>query len=316
MARWSAAAGYADRLTRRNVIVVVTAIVCGLYSTYSGRHVRPDFDQFYGAALALRNGLRPYDAVGPDRWFDLGFSFFYPLPAAVLALPFTLVPVEAARAAFCGLCGGVFALALTFDGRLFRTPALLSFSMLAAVQYGQLSPLLAAGLVYPWLGGMVAVKPTVGAAVVAGQTRRRDVAVALGVGATLTFVSVLVDPRWPIRWMSIAGGTIARPTIFVPGGALLLLAVFRWRQPQARWLFVFSLVPVTSPMYESLPMFMGIRTFRQSLLLALLTHAARWVEALLSPYPDGTFAEWIRASAVCTVCIVYLPALWWILRDE
>ena len=304
------------RTIARCGIVFAAAVCCALYSLYSGRRVRPDFDQFYGSALALRNGLDPYDVVGPGRWFDFDFRFFYPLPAALVAMPFTFATIETARATFAALSGAVAALALTRHNDFSRTPALLSFSMLTAIQYGQLAPFMLAGLAYPWLAGIVAVKPSAGSAVVAGQRNRRDATIALGVASILTIVSLVINPRWPLRWLSIAGDTAARPTVFVPVGFVLLLAALRWRKPAARWLFVFALVPVTSPMYESIPLFMSVRTFRQALILALLTHTARWVEAIASPYPAGTFTQWLRVSAVCTVCLVYVPALVWILREH
>ena len=302
-------------LLSRGGLAALTAALCAAYSVYSGTHVRPDFDQFYGAARALLAGRDVYASVGPGRWFPFDFPFFYPLPAAMVALPFAAMPVVVARAVFSALCGGILALALTRDGTFTRAPALLSFSMLTAIQYGQLAPLLAAGIAYPWLAGIVAVKPSTGLAVLAAQRRRRDVAVALGIAAVLTLASFVVRPAWLPRWLeTVRTSQTLTPMVLRWGGVLLLLSLLRLHVPSARWMSVMAIVPVTSPLYESLPLFMAPLTFRRALILALLTHAAGWL-ALLFGDPGAPFVEGMGRQAVIAIVVVYIPALWWLLRE-
>jgi hypothetical protein len=301
---------------KRSAIVAAAALFSALYSVYYIRVgvglTRPDFDQFWGAGRALVAGLDPYTAVGPGRWFEFHFPLYYPLPAVlVLGLPLAWLPIVAARAVFCACCAGVFALALTRHNDLSRAPALLSMSMLNAIQFGQFAPLFAAAIAYPWLGGLVAAKPTSGLAAVAAQHTRRGVLIATAVALGLTVISLVVMPAWPARWLSIAITNPARPPL-LGVGAVLLLAALRWRRSEARWLLALAVAPITSPLYESLPLFMAPLTFRQALILALLTHFARWV-MFLAP-PPATFVDRIHIDATITITLVYVPALWWLLR--
>ena len=86
----------------------------------------------------------------------------------------------------------------------------------------------------------------------------------------------------------------------------------RWREPIARWLAVIACVPLTSPLYESLPLFMAPWSFRQAILLALLSHAARWLMFLIDP--ARSFASVMGIGATITIMLVYLPAVIWLVR--
>jgi hypothetical protein len=56
-------------------------------------------------------------------------------------------------------------------------------------------------------------------------------------------------------------------------------------------------------MYESLPLFMAALTFRQTLVLALLSHAARWAMFLN-----------VATEQTTAIVVLYLPALYLLLR--
>jgi hypothetical protein len=301
---------------RRWLVVLAAAVFCGGYSLWynsvGGADVRPDFDQFYGAAKALLAGRDPYTSVGPGLWFDFDFPFYYPLPAALIGVPFAWLPIDLARALFAGLGAGVFAFALTRGNDFSRAPALLSGAMLNAIQYGQLSPLLAAGLAYPWLAGLVSVKPSAGLAVVAAQRGWKDLRVCLTVAAALMGISLVVSPGWVPRWTATFGADHLVPPVLRPLGVVLLFALIRWREPVARWLAVLACVPLTSPLYESLPLFMGPWTLRQSLMLALLSHGARWLMFLIDP--ARPFANVMGIGATITILLVYVPAVLWLVR--
>jgi hypothetical protein len=276
-----------------------------------------DFDQFWMAARAVRANCDVYTCVGPGARFPFPWAFFYPLPAAMLAVPFSNVSVDVARAIFAALCGFVYTMALTYDGSYHRTPALMSWSLIEALQHGQLSPLLAAALVYPWLGGvMAAIKPSVGAALLAAQPSRFWLAFSLCVGVFLCAMASMIDYQWFPKWWTLARQNLYTiPMVMRLGGVLLLLAWLKWRMPNGRFLGTLALVPITSPMYESVTLYFIPQTFRRSLILALLSHASKWVELATTQFPRGTMAEWINTSAVCAVLIIYIPALVMLLRD-
>jgi len=158
-------------------------------------------------------------------------------------------------------------------------------------------------MVYPWLAGLVAVKPTTGLAVLCAQRRWRHVVLAGSVAVALVVISFVVDPGWVTAWRATVRVSVEVPPVMRPFGALLLLAALRWRRPEARWLLVFAVVPITSPMYESLPLFMAPLTFRQTLVLALLSHAARW----------AMFLD-VATEQTTAIVVLYLPALSLLLR--
>ena len=70
-----------------------------------------DFDQIWLAGRALLAGENPYRAVatGFAGHAGLPFPLFYPLPAVVAGVPFALMPLVAARAAFAAVSLGAFA---------------------------------------------------------------------------------------------------------------------------------------------------------------------------------------------------------------
>src|SRR5689334_6881561 len=61
-----------------------------------------DFAQLWYAARAWRYGMNPYDVVGPGRAFPWPFPLLYPLPAVIVAVPFSFLPVRLAEALFLG----------------------------------------------------------------------------------------------------------------------------------------------------------------------------------------------------------------------
>jgi hypothetical protein len=65
-----------------------------------------DFDQLYRSAVILLAGGNPYRALPPNFRYPL----FYQLPAALVAVPFTMLPISLARPAFDIAVGWVFAM--------------------------------------------------------------------------------------------------------------------------------------------------------------------------------------------------------------
>jgi hypothetical protein len=94
-----------------------------------------------------------------------------------------------------------------------------------------------------------------------------------------------------------------------PWGWLLLLAVLKWRRPEARWLLVSALLPGNPQVYDALPLLFFLpSSFRQALLLALLSHVADlwgyWLE-------HGTSVPIHLSEAHVTALLwaLYVPAL-------
>ena len=66
----------------------------------------------------------------------------------------------------------------------------------------------------------------------------------------------------------------------------MLLAILRWRRPEARLLIALACVPQSMLLYETVPLFLVPRTFRESALLVALSYVALRAVAYGGPYPD------------------------------
>ncbi|MFL5575157.1 MAG: hypothetical protein ACJ79S_04190, partial [Gemmatimonadaceae bacterium] len=251
-----------------------------------------DFTYTWRGARALAAGLDPYQVVRvTGAEFPFNYPLYYPLTAVVAALPFSFASPHVGAALFFGLSSALLAHAVTRDG-WHRLPLFGSMAFFYAAMVAQWSPLLTAAAITPWLWFLLAVKPNLGFALAAYRPSPRGAAAAL---AFVAFTLVLV-PGWPREWLHNVRGTAqyAPPVLTTLAGPLLLLAALRWRRPEGRLLLVLACVPQSPILYEALPLFLIPRTRRESLLLAVLTHAAFWVTHALGPHPN-TFA-YVHAS--------------------
>lgn len=271
-----------------------------------------DFDQFHFAARALLRGGNPYTQIGPEGAFRWDWPLYYPLPTVLLVVPFAWLPVAAGRVAFAAVSGGVLGAAACRNG-YWRLPLCLSASFLIAIFRSQWSPLVTSAFFLPWAALFLAAKPNVALAVVAGARSRRHLAWMLGLGAVLGAVSVVVRPGWIIDWVSVqfTREFISAPVVN-PGGFLLLAALFRWRRPEARILAVLACVPQTPSLYDLLPLFVIPRTLRETTVLSLLTTALFLVVVVSGPFE--AFNTYVHVLERWAIFVVYLPALWMVLR--
>ncbi len=264
-----------------------------------------DFDAIWTAARALRAGHDPYGAVPSPPWpWDLQ----YPLPAVLVAMPFSFLPLTLARAAFMALGTALLVWGLTRH-------ALWPLIMLASGQYFwalrsvQWTPLFAAAVLIPALQVLWAVKPTTGLALFAAYPQRRTV---LG-GLVLLALAFAAWPAWVGDWLAATARAPHGPSILKPGGFILLLALLRWRLPEARQLAVIACLPTSPHLYEGLPLLLSARSRRELLALAVCGGLGLAVSALTPPTfgPDHGPIPWaiVFASA-------YLPALVVVLRHR
>lgn len=296
-------------LHRRLIIAVIIGL-CAAYLAWPGVGVvgASDFNQLWYAARALLAGGSPYAAVGPGRTFDWPFPLFYPLPAVLVAVPFTVLTPAGASMLFSGIAAALFVWVLTRSAP-YRLAAVLSFSFYYAAAISQWSPLLIASVLIPSLGFLLAVKPTIGLALWLYKPNWQAV---VG-GMLLLAISILVRPEWPMEWMQTFGaGTHIRGPITTLGGPVVLLALLRWRRPEARLLVALACVPHTTLLYEALPLFLVPASWAQSLLLVALNWIAQIVVITLQPYTS--LADRAHTSAIVSVALVYLPCVIMILR--
>lgn len=96
-----------------------------------------------------------------------------------------------------------------------------------------------------------------------------------------------------------------------PGGLLLLLAVWRWKRPEARLLLGLSCIPQTPVAYEAVPLFLLVTTIGEGVWLWLSTLLLIPVINSLAGKP---YDEWMMLSGQWMIWVVYLPALVIVLR--
>jgi hypothetical protein len=268
-----------------------------------------DFDYLWAAGHAVWQGSDPYAAVREAvQREQLHYPFYYPGTAALLVAPFGALPHRFAVALFTAM--GMALLALSLRG--WRRWILVSAPALEAILIGQWSPWLTAAVGLPWLGAVWAAKPTIGITLFSGWPSRWAFAGCMAVLA----VSLLLLPHWPAEWLAAIRATPHyRAPVQRVGGVLLLLAMLRWRRPEARMLGLLALMPHTTGVYEQLPLLLIPQTPKAFGLLLGLSYLAAllvYTQHTFGPSVAGTLdAQWPYF-----LVLVYLPALAMVLWPE
>ena len=124
---------------------------------------------------------------------------------------------------------------------------------------------------------------------------------------------MIVWPGWLTAWRATLASA---PHVVAPvtrlGGPLLLLALLKWKRPDARLLLAMACVPHTAVLYETIPLFLIPETWLEAWLLwvmALLAFGAQW---LAGPYTSQT--DYWASGARWIVLLMYLPCLVMVLR--
>lgn len=257
-----------------------------------------DFDGLYQAAVNLVQGKNPYPMA------TRGFP--YPLPAVLLAVPFTIIPLGLARPIFDVLVGWVFAYALWKYRGSYALLALLSGAYLFALGKGETTPLMVAASLLPAMGFLFAVRPNTSAAL---WVARPTWTALLGVGLFFA-LSLVITPTWPRDWWNALPSDSSEwiPPIMRPLGFILLLAVLRWRLPEGRLLLAIPFLPQTFLPYE----LVSLALVPANLLEMGIYVAGSWIVVAAA-------ADWLHLSPrigewPVALCAVYLPMLYLVLR--
>lgn len=283
------------------------------YADWFWDHPRPkpsDFTQPRVAARIFLQGGNPFDQIGPGRPFEHEFPLIYPATSAVVAMPFAWAPPRLADALFIGLGAALLAWALT--RKTLANPQLLvfaSFAMMVAAQTVQWSPLLTAAALIPSLGFLFACKPSIGLAMLAAYPSR---AAFLGAGA-FALLTVAIWPWWVPAWLSsLPAATHMSAPVMRLGGPFILLSLLKWKRQDARLLAALACVPQTPVLYEVVPLFLLVNTFREGTLLVVLTALAGRIVAVAAAGTD--YHSWMAISGQWMVWLVYLPCTAMVLR--
>jgi hypothetical protein len=269
-----------------------------------------DFAQVWYAARAFVHGENPYLLVGAGRAFDWPFPLLYPMTAVITAVPFAAIAVRWANVAWVAV--GTVGLAWGLTRERLWSPKLFvfaSFAYLEAAHVAQWSPLLCAAALMPSLGFVLAAKPTLGAALFAAFPNRRAL---IGMVAVVV-VTIALFPTWPMFWVRGLQATrhMSAPVTHVAaGGPLILLALLKWRRPEARLITALACVPQTTLLYEAVPLFLVVERWYEGLGLSILTIvAAVWT---VPPQAAGYNAS-LWATGDVIVLSLYLPCVLFVL---
>jgi hypothetical protein len=246
------------------------------------------------------------------------------MTAAVVAMPFALLPIAWARVAFFATGAGLFA--WTLGALPHRRLAFFSGSFVDAFALAQWDPFITGSIELPAFlaGAILSAKPTVGLALGIAYllpfTRRTVAALA---GAATTFaLSVALRPSWPLEFLAAARHAphIMAPVTLLPLGPLVLLALIKWRRSEARLLACLALVPQTIVPYATVPLFLVPRSRKETMILVLLADALYGIWVIwrsMSPLPHMdpvSLAARVTVSGNLILALLYLPCVVMVLR--
>jgi hypothetical protein len=269
-----------------------------------------DFAQPWASARLFLRGENPYLLIGPGRAFEHQFPLVYPATASVVAMPFAWASPRLADALFVGFGAALLAWALT--RRTLANPQLLvfaSFAMMVTAQSVQWSPWLTAAALMPWMGFLFACKPTIGAAMLAVYPSRAGF---IGAGA-FALLTLAIWPWWVAAWWpNLSAVTHLSAPVTRWGGPLILLALLKWRRQDARLLVALACVPQTPLLYEVVPLFLLVQTFREGTMLVVLTALVERIVVMTAAGAD--YQALMALSGQWMVWLVYLPCTVLVLR--
>ncbi len=297
---------------------VVVAVGIGLAAGFLGWRARAsgagnysDFDLLWIAARFARAGRDPYQALPAMGSLPL----YYPLPAVLVVLPFAAAPMVVAYALFAGIGAGLMAYAVTAVG-WWPLVTMLGYAATQSITLGQWSLASTAIAVLPGLAWLAIVKPTTAGAVAVAylprSIRGRALIVNLAIGAILMTASFVILPNWVSEWR--AGLHTAHHytmPITYPLGVPLVLALLRWRRPEARLIFFLALAPQSLIPYDTAPLALVVRTKFEAIAFVLLGALEQY---LFDSGVSRDAAVAFHANAPTVLLLMYLPALVMVLR--
>lgn len=233
--------------------------------------------------------------------------FFYPFPTLLVLAPFAFLPLGPAVAAFVGVSAACLAYAVITRCPE-RLPLFLGSGFFVALVLGQWSPIVTATLIIPALAWLCVLKPNLGLAATASNPTK----IAILGGGTLLAATLLIQPNWPAEWLRNLHSMPPHPMpIRLPGGFLILLALLRWRRPEARLVAAMACVPQLMYFADQLPLWLVARTRRETMVLSGLSGAA-WIASLIINIDAGRQPAF--SSVPYVLLGVYLPVLIMVLR--
>jgi hypothetical protein len=276
-------------MRRRITVSAAIGFASGAFCWFLMRHFHQDAADFRWA-LHLAQGLlarrNPYDTPLEQ----------YPLTAAIFAFPFVRLQPELAAGLFWGISSSLLAFGLTRHGYA-RLLIFLAYPYWAGILTVQWSPIIAASAFFPLLLPVTMAKPQVGLPVLLTRMTRRG----LWACAVVALASLALMPSWPWVWWRQGQNYEHFIPLLVLPGPLLLLALIRYRDRDANFLFLSALMPQRW-FFDSFILWLIPQSRREIVWTVLFSWGAgiwRWYHI------PHSFTEVGR----CTVIFLYLPML-------
>jgi hypothetical protein len=294
----------------RVAIALLFALTAGAIcwrAQYVAHALGGDYLMIWRATHIVLDGGDPYRLMWWMQLPALHTPFNYPLPAIGMGLPFVWLRQQNAAIAFVACSAGLLGFALTLND-FDRVPVLFSVPFIFAAQLSQTSFLMLALALLPAAAGLIVMKPNIGLALFAWRPRWWSVIA----GGLLLIGTVAISPGWPAEWLALVRTSPTHSAPISTGvGALALLALLRWRRPEARLLIAMALVPHGLYFYDELPLWLVAASRREALLLT----GASWAGwAIWLATSGGPGAPHLRDAAPWLVVSLYVPCTWLILR--
>lgn len=272
-----------------------------------------DFTTLWYGARFLSWGLDPYKLVGPHLTIGTASALYYPAPALVAVIPFTVLPFHLAGTLFVFISSFLLGYSTTHDGWQ-RLPIFPSLVFVNSAQLGQWSIIIAAAVFLPLLNFLAIVKPQSSLPVL-GSATKRTALVSAAVGAiVLLVVSFALVPHWLTSWWSVINSTdYFHPPIATFGGAPIALVLLRWRRPEAWLIFLAACTPQTWYPYNGLLLLLVAATYREACVLSLVSSAG-WLLSYAFLVGGWRSDETRYVLFNVLIALGYLPATILVLR--
>jgi hypothetical protein len=273
----------------------------------------PDFGQVWFAARALLHGGNPYDLIGPGKVYHLDFNLLYPLTSSAAILPLGLLSEVPATVIFVWASTAILVYGLTRNGWQ-RMPVFLSSAFFFAARRGQWSPVITSAWFIPSMGWILAAKPNIGLAMFMSMSSARMMKSAVIGGSALCLIALALAPTWPADWLhQLSSARHMGAPITARGGFVVLLALLRWRRPEARLLLALACIPHSMYWYDILPLMVIPATFRESVVFSLVSTTGLVFEQILLQRGIEGMAL-LRDFNAVIIAVAYLPATILVLR--
>ena len=268
-----------------------------------------DFTYPWRAAGHLAAGRSPYQNMPPAPYAQ-GGPFLYPLPAAILTLPVAHFSAAVAGALFFGVSSALFAYGVVRSA-YWKLLMMLSPAFVLSYYNVQWAPITLASALIPGLGWIGVAKPNLG--LVAFAYRPRWSTVILGLA--FIAISLLWLPRWPIEWLEQLRMQQSPHTSAVmwPVGFVGLAGLIKWRTPEGRVLAAMTIVPSSSVPYDTLFLWLAMRTWKESVILTVTSWVAYVTVLATAPHDLRTKPEFVQLILAVGI---YLPATVIVMRHR